>query len=86
MSRTPLRLLLLAPLALAACDGGPDLSSRVTPLPANAQWPELMPADDLGLTETTQSDVDRGTAEADELAARAAALRARARDLANTPI
>ena len=70
------RILLIATAVLAGCAEFPDLESRITPGARNAPFPSLVPAGQItgrrSLARTTAADGER-------LAARAAALRARAR-------
>ncbi|SFA70567.1 hypothetical protein SAMN05421688_0232 [Poseidonocella pacifica] len=67
-------LLLAACLALGACANVPELDARIGPDVASAPYPDLLPLDQL-LTGTPASEPE---AERESLAARRAALEARA--------
>ena len=80
MRSVTLCLVLVVPMALAACSDRPDLAGRSRyALPEDTPWPVLLPAEDLGLEPRAEDDP------AAALQARAAALRTRAAALAQRP-
>lgn len=79
MTRPFQTCLLLGATTLAACSDLPDFADGAT---ANAPYPEIVSMNDL-LAQIPQDQGDYGTA---SLAARAAALRARAERLRRTKI
>lgn len=76
--------LTLACAGLSACADRPDLSGRIAPLPAGTPWPTLLSTDQV--TAAVDTSGATPTATTDALAARAAALRARAARLATQPV
>lgn len=72
-----------------ACSPPPDLAARVDPLPPNTPWPALLTTTEIAALDASvggKRSAAEIIAEADALAARVRALRARAIALQNTTI
>lgn len=73
-------------LGLSACADRPDLAQRVGPVDPTLAWPSLLDTTALAQSSSEASAFEDSQTQAQSLEARAAALRARARRLSQTPV